>query len=153
MSKKKKARVPVSYTEPCEGKKSSPSIPTSSADEKHLTKTFSLRCTAAEKETLRARAKDQGVSASELLRDALGLIQIPKRKRRPTPKADPKLLAALNAIGVNCNQLARVVNSARRSGDMRQLDAIRILAALVSIDRELAAILSSEITRKDNNAA
>lgn len=151
MTEQISARGPMSHMGPCDGKRTSPSNPTHSAGENHLTKTFSLRCTDAEKKKLLAAAKAEGISASELLRSALGLIEKPTRKR-PIPKADPKLLAAIHSIGVNCNQIARAINSARRAGDIHQLDARQLLSALVSIDRELATLLSIHSMRKDEDA-
>ncbi|WP_205563428.1 plasmid mobilization protein [Cohaesibacter haloalkalitolerans] len=151
MSEKKTARKPVYYTEPCEGRQTSPSNPTDSACVNHLTKVITIRCTAAEKEKLIASAKAQRKSTSELLRDALGLIESPRRTRRPPPKVDQKLLVAINAIGTNCNQIARGINAARRHGDMRQLDAINILTTLVSLDRQLASIRLSHSKQEVGN--
>ncbi len=139
------------YTEPCEGRQTSPSNPTDSACVNHLTKVITIRCTAAEKEKLIASAKAQRKSTSELLRDALGLIESPRRTRRPPPKVDQKLLVAINAIGTNCNQIARGINAARRHGDMRQLDAINILTTLVSLDRQLASIRLSHSKQEVGN--
>lgn len=140
-------------TGPCNGKQASPLNPTkSSTCETHLTKVITIRCTAAEKEKLVASAKAVRKSTSELLRDALGLIQSPKRTRRPPPKVDQKLLVALHAIGTNCNQIARAVNAARRHGDMCQLDVINILTTLVSIDRQLSSLRLSHSNQELDNA-
>ncbi len=138
-------------TEPCEGRTPSPSNPTEGACVNHLTKVITIRCTAAEKEKLVASAKAKRKSTSELLRDALGLIESPRRTRRPPPKVDQKLLVAIHAIGTNCNQIARGINAARRHGDMRQLDAIDILTTLVSLDRQLASIRLSHSKQEVGN--
>ena len=139
-------------TEPCEGRQASPSTPSNSVPENHRSKVITIRCTAAEKKKLIAQAKAQRKSTSELLRDALGLIQSPKQTRRQPPEVDQKLLAAINAIGTNCNQIARAINAARRHGDVRQLDAIAILSSLVSVDRQLSAIRLSHSNKEDANA-
>ena len=152
MSEEKTARKPVYDTEPCEGRQTSPSNPTDSACVNHLTKVITIRCTAAEKEKLVASAKAQRKSTSELLRDALGLIESPRRTRRPPPKVDQQLLVAIHAIGNNCNQIARGINAARRHGDMRQLDAIDILTTLVSIDRQLSSIRLFHSNLEEGNA-
>ena len=152
MSEEKKARIPVYDTGPCEGMQASPSNPTGSVSEIHRSKVITIRCTAAEKEQLVAQAKAQGRSTSELLRDALGFVQNPKRTRRPPPKVDQKLLIAIHAIGTNCNQIARAINTASRHGDVRQLDSIAILTTLVSIDRQLSSIQSSHSNPEDVNA-
>ena len=140
-------------TGPCEGRQTSPSNPTDSACVNHLTKVITIRCTAAEKEKLVASAKAQRKSTSEVLRHVLGLIDSPKRTRRPPPKVDQKLLVAINAIGTNCNQIAHGINAARRHGDMRQLDAIDILTTLVSLDRQLASIRLSHSKQENDNDA
>ncbi len=140
-------------TGPCEGRQASPSNPSDSACVNHRTKVITIRCTAAEKEKLFASAKAKRKSTSEILRDALGLIESPKRTRRPPPKVDQKLLVAIHAIGTNCNQIARAINVARRHGDVRQLDAINILTTLVSLDRQLSSIRLSHSKQENDNDA
>ncbi|SUA99223.1 Bacterial mobilisation protein (MobC) [Pannonibacter phragmitetus] len=135
-----RARRPVSYdTEPCEGRRASPSNP-SGASPGGLSETVVLRCTAAEKKELKRNAAMAGLSISVMLRGSLSLIK-PSR-RRPAPKADPQLLAALSRMGTNLNQIAHAVNSARAMGDMHQLDALALLSALLSIDRQLSLTLA-----------
>ena len=152
MSEEKTARIPVSDTEPCEGMQASPSTPTSQPRKAQDDQRISVRVLAAEKAQLVALAELRDTSVSELLRDALGLVQRPKRTLRPPPKVDRKLLIAVNAVGTNCNQIARAINSARRHGDMRQLDAIDILTTLVSLDRQLASIRLSHSNMEEDNA-
>ncbi|PLW77754.1 plasmid mobilization relaxosome protein MobC [Cohaesibacter celericrescens] len=110
-----------------------------------------MRCTAAEKETLLARAKAERITASELLRSALGLIKKPTRKRA-APTVDTRLLVALNRIGSNLNQIARTVNAAGHAGDMHQLNAMDIIASLISINRELASLLVFHSTKESEVA-
>ena len=145
MTELPRARRPMSYgepsdMEPCEGRQASPSNPTG-ASTRRLTETVVLRCTTTEKELLRSRAEASHSTTSELLRSALGFIK--SARKRTAPKADPRLIVALNAIGSNLNQIARAINAARLAGDMRQLEAAKLFSALVSIDRELATLLAS----------
>ena len=154
MNEQQSARLPLTHGKPqikgpSDGKQASPSNP-SNASEYRLTETFTLRCTAKEREIIKARAKADQTTASELLRAALGLIK-PSR-RRAIPKADPRLVVALNAIGSNLNQIARAMNAARLAGDMRQLEALHLVSALVSIDRELNALLASHSKAEASDA-
>lgn len=138
---RQRARRPVSYdTGPCEGRQASPSNPTEPA-RPGLSETVVLRCTTEEKRRLKLCAEGAGLSMSELLRGSLGLIKL--SRRRPAPKADPALIAALSRLGANLNQIARAMNAARAAGAMRQLDAVGITTSLVSLDRQLGALLAA----------
>nr|WP_321458370.1 plasmid mobilization relaxosome protein MobC [uncultured Cohaesibacter sp.] len=135
-NKWKRARRPASYdARPCEGRQAFPSTPT----KKQLSQTVVMRCSAADKAKLTARAEADGQSMSELLRSTLNLIK-PSRKRG-APKVDHDLLVAINRIGNNINQLAKAINSARRAGDLHHIDAVNIVAALVGLDRQLANLM------------
>ncbi len=63
---------------------------------------------AAEKAQLRAEAA--GLPAATLLREALGLTEV--RRRKPIPRVDPVLVLAVGRIGGNLNQIARWLNRA-----------------------------------------
>ena len=52
------------------------------------------------------------------------------------PSVDPALLRQLAGLGNNLNQIARAINSQK----WRPVDRIQVVAALASIQRELAAI-------------
>lgn len=144
---RQRARRPVSYdTEPCEGRQASPSNPTKPA-RPGLCETVVLRCTTEEKRHLKLCAESAGLSMSELLRGSLGLIKL--SRRRPAPKADPALVAALGRLGANLNQIARAMNAARAAGAMRQLDALDIAASLVSLDRQLGVLLAAHTATGD----
>ena len=91
-----------------------------------------LRCTPAERERWRAKATEAGVSVSALLRDALDGA---KARRRRRSLADPALVRELARVGNNLNQLARWANR-----DKGGVEAVAVLARLVEIERELAAL-------------
>ena len=148
MQFEQRARRPVSYagasdTGPCEGRQASPSNPTGtgfSRAKEPRTETFVFRCTAQEKATLRAKADAAGLSAAGLLREALWGAKA--RRRKPTPRVDPALVLAVSRYGGNLNQIARRLNTASRAGWANEVEALRVAAALVGIERRLAEILS-----------
>ena len=131
---------------PCEGRQASPSNPTKPA-RPGLCETVVLRCTTEEKRHLKLCAESARLSISELLRQTLGLIKL--SRRRPAPNADPALVAALGRLGANLNQIARAMNAARAAGAVRQLDALEIAASLVSLDRQLGALLAAHTATED----
>lgn len=142
------ARRPTSYdVEPCEGKQASPSNPTnghparasSRDDTNHNGKTTSLgacvvfRCSESEKALLLSKAERAGVRLSTLMREALGIVSV--RRRRVIPKADPALLREVGRIGGNLNQIARWLNTATAMNATREIDALTIATRLVAIER------------------
>ncbi len=148
MRSEKRARRPMSYadasdTGPCEGRQASPSNPTGtgkSRAKEPRTETFVFRCTAQEKAALRAKAEAAGLPAAELLREALWGAQV--RRRKPAPRVDPALVLAVSRYGGNLNQIARWLNTATRAGRASEIDALRVVAALVGIERRLAEIVA-----------
>ncbi|UWQ32079.1 MobC family plasmid mobilization relaxosome protein [Leisingera sp. M527] len=133
----------ASDTGPCEGWQASPSNPTATGRaraKESRTETFVFRCTAQEKAALRAKAEAAGLSAAELLREALWRAQA--RRRKPAPRADPSLVLAVSRYGGNLNQIARWLNTATRAGRASEVEALRVAAALVGIERRLAEALA-----------
>jgi hypothetical protein len=128
-------------TGPCEGRQASPSNPIGAGyarTKEPLTETFVFRCTAAEKAQLRAKAEAAGLPAATLLREALGLTEA--RRRKPVPRVDPALVLAVGRIGGNVNQIARWLNRAMQVGRVN-LDALTVARRLLTIERQLAALL------------
>lgn len=85
-----------------------------------------LRVTPAEKEAITAKAASQGQTVTDFIRQrALDyrLRQTPLEKER---------VRQLARIGANLNQLARWANTHKN-----RVDAIEVLGALVSLEREL----------------
>ncbi|MCE8441463.1 plasmid mobilization relaxosome protein MobC [Rhodovulum sulfidophilum] len=80
------------------------------------------------------------LSAAELLREALWATQ--SRRRKPAPRVDPSLVLAVARYGGNLNQIARWLNTATRAGRSSEVEALRVAAALVSIERRLVEILA-----------
>ena len=140
------ARRPMSYagatdTEPCEGWQASPSNPNHGC--KHPKKepmidTFVFRCTCAEKAQLRDKAKLAGVPVAQLLREAMGHAN-PRRRKEP-PHIDPALVLAVGRVGGNLNQIARWLNRAAKAGHVAEIDALKVAAQLIVIERQLAQI-------------
>ncbi|MBO0145420.1 MobC family plasmid mobilization relaxosome protein [Agrobacterium sp. Ap1] len=150
----KGARRPLSYgepsdREPCEGRQASPSNPTEGtrrSPKGDLNAVVVFRCTASEKQALTARAARTGLPFATLMREALGLTEV--RRRRPVPKVDPELVRAVARIGGNLNQIARWLNTAQSQGHVSPIDAIEVAAQLVAIERALSETLRS-FTAKD----
>lgn len=148
MTSVQRARRPLSYAGasdrgPCEGWQASPSNPTSAASaraKEPLSETFVFRCTPTEKAALRAKAEAAGSSAAELLREALGLTEV--RRRKPVPRVAPELVRAVGRIGGNLNQIARWLNRAAQIGESGQIDAFQVARQLVAIERQLTQLLA-----------
>lgn len=133
----------ASDTGPCEGWQASPSNPTGTGKaraKEPRTETFVFRCTAQEKAALRAKAEAAGLPSAELLREALWGAQA--RRRKPVPRVDPGLVLAVSRYGGNLNQIARWINTATRAGRTSEIEALRVAAALVGIERRLAEIVA-----------
>lgn len=143
-----RARRPLSYADasdrgPCEGRQASPSNPTGAGDapaKERRSETFVFRCTPAEKAALRAKAEAAGLSAADLLLEALRFTEA--RRRKPIPRAAPELVRAVGRIGGNLNQIARWLNRAARAGESRQIDALQVARQLVAIERQLARLIA-----------
>ena len=91
-----------------------------------------VRASGAERRRWQELAAARGVSLSELIRSRLDGTRL--RSRREPPPVAPDLLRELARIGNNLNQLARAAN--RRE----PVTATALLARLIEIDRELAAL-------------
>ena len=59
------------------------------------------------------------------------------------PSCDPRLTFAIARVGGNLNQLSRWINSAVKSGRASQIDALKVAAQLVAIERQLAQIVAA----------
>lgn len=133
----------ASDTGPSEGWQASPSNPTGAGvtrAKEPRTETFVFRCTAQEKGALRAKSEAAGLPAAELLREALWGAQA--RRRKPVPRVDPTLVLAISRYGGNLNQVARWLNTATRAGRASEIEALRVTAALIGIERRLAEIVA-----------
>lgn len=91
-----------------------------------------LRASSTERVRWQELAAARGVTLSELIRSRLDGTRL--RSRREPPPVAPDLLRELARIGNNLNQLARAAN--RRE----PVTATALLARLIEIDRELAAL-------------
>ncbi|MCO4839355.1 MAG: plasmid mobilization relaxosome protein MobC [Rhodobacteraceae bacterium] len=80
------------------------------------------------------------------MREALGLVQAKRRKL--VPRVDPQLTFAIARVGGNLNQLSRWINGAVKAGHASSLDAVKVASQLVSIERQLAAIMDKHSTQE-----
>lgn len=94
-----------------------------------------VRTTAEERTAWQAKAEAAGLSLSALIRSAVDGSRLRKRER---VSVDPALLRQLALIGNNLNQLARWANR-----DRGRVEALAVIARLIEIDRELAALRAS----------
>ena len=92
-----------------------------------------IRASEEQRDVWYDKARTKGVSFSELVRQSLDGVRV--RKRTQLRRVDPDLLRQLARLGNNLNQLARWANR-----DQRYADSAAVIARLVEIDRELAAI-------------
>lgn len=92
-----------------------------------------IRATEEQRDAWYEKARLKGVSFSELVRQTLDGVRV--QRRHQLRRVDPDLLRQLALIGNNLNQLARWANR-----DQRYVESAALLARLVEIDRELAAL-------------
>ncbi|WP_289082901.1 plasmid mobilization relaxosome protein MobC [uncultured Sulfitobacter sp.] len=90
-----------------------------------------------------AKAHAAGLPNATLMREALGLTEA--RRRKPIPRVDPKLTFAIARVGGNLNQLSRWINGAVKSGRASQIEAFKVTAQLVVIERQMAQIVAAHI--------
>ncbi len=143
--KEQRARLPTDYIGgTCEGRQASPSNPNqtrASGVKEGLSESVIFRCTPSEKAALVAKARAAGLPNATLMREALGLTEA--RRRKPVPRVDPKLTFAIARVGGNLNQLSRWINGAVKSGRASQIDAFKVTAQLVVIERQMAQIVAA----------
>lgn len=92
-----------------------------------------IRASEAQRDAWYDKARLKGVTFSELVRQSLDGVRI--QRRHQLRSVDPDLLRQLARLGNNLNQLARWANR-----DQRYVESATVLARLVEIDRELAAL-------------
>ena len=104
----------------------------------HREQSLHVRCTAAERDLWKAKARVLRVPLSRYLRDMLN--DAPMAKRRAPPPVDARLLQQIAAAGNNLNQIARLVNLTAKM--MKPLGAISLQTELLIIERTLAELLA-----------
>lgn len=90
-----------------------------------------IRVDEAEKAGIKQRADAAGLSVSEYVRMTV-LGSRPRAKKAEAKAADPALLAGINRIGNNLNQMARIANA---QGDLPSI------VALASIGDQLKELI------------
>ena len=109
------------------------------------TKSILLRVSETERERWRQMAEASGMTLADFIRqlmdgpDAVVSSRAPVRRRRYERTTAPReLVAAVNQIGSNINQLARWANTWKS-----KVEAIRVVAALSVTDRHLQVLLET----------
>jgi hypothetical protein len=85
--------------------------PQKQSDERRRYRLPSSRATADELAEVRERIRQAGITSSDYIRQAALTAQV---KSAQTGKADPLILAELNRIGVNLNQMTKTANATGR---------------------------------------
>ncbi|WP_204218480.1 plasmid mobilization relaxosome protein MobC [Loktanella sp. S4079] len=138
-----RSQIPRDLKNPCEGGQASPSNPTkphNSCAPKERPKAIYVECSDELKVLVRERADAQLQSVSAFVRELV--VGTERRRPRPFPTVDPNLVRAVASYGGNLNQVARWLNTATRTGRASEIDALRIAAMLVGIERGLANIIA-----------
>ncbi|HCG5474454.1 TPA: plasmid mobilization relaxosome protein MobC [Vibrio parahaemolyticus] len=96
-----------------------------------------IRVTEGEKEQIQSNSN--GNISSWLRSYGLGNVE----QKSVQVKQDPSLIMEVKFIGNNINQIAREINSIRKSGE--EVNLISIQARLVSIDESLMKIIKLKL--------
>lgn len=97
-----------------------------------------VKVSADERAEWQRLAQAENVSVADLVRQSIGGAVLSNRQapeRRPVKRVDPELIRELGRMGNNLNQIGRWANTYKSDAD-----AAQVLAALISLERELAAI-------------
>ncbi len=149
MRNEQTASVPTSGDAGRHGRRASPTNPTekTGSNEEKLSEKIDLRCTKPEKAEIKAKADAAGVSASQLLREALGLADA--KRRKPMPIIAPDIARAVGRTTRDVQQLAsKAREELSRRSSIRQIETTAMIAALVAIDRRMAELL--EISSRED---
>ena len=101
-----------------------------------------IRMHSEEMDLLRLNAGIQGLSISDYIRQSCLSFHL---RKNPMEK---ERLRQITRIGVNLNQLARWANTHKRA-----VEAVEVLTALASLEREIGAFLAAEITEAEKTEA
>ena len=101
-----------------------------------------IRMHIEEMELLRLNAGIQGLSVSDFIRQCCLSFHV---RKNPMEK---ERLRQLTRIGVNMNQLAKWANTHKRA-----VEAVEILAALASLEREIGAFMAMEKVEAEKTEA
>lgn len=141
MPPKQRSRLPASGDAGRQGRQASPPDPTGISDDEgpKLTEKLDLRCTIEEKIVLRRKASAAGVSASQLLREALGLTDA--KRRKPVPTAPPEIVTLIAGTTRDIQGFASDARRKMGSTIPGQLDALNLIGGLLALDRRLSDLM------------
>lgn len=101
-----------------------------------VTRTKIIKIRATDDEYAELVVRSTKPKLAEWMRDTCLGVETRSTKSSKTPSVDPVLLRQLSGLGNNLNQIARAINS----HEWKPIDRIQIVAALTTIQRELARI-------------
>lgn len=99
-----------------------------------------VKLTDAERRAWKSMAADSKLTVADLIRRRMS-TKIEGREpqqKRPTRRADPRMIQSVGRVGSNLNQIARWANTYCEA-----VDAVQILAALVAIDEAISRFAAS----------
>jgi hypothetical protein len=122
---------------PREGRHASPSNPNPRLRraENTLTEKMDIRCTKAEKLEIRAKAEAEGIPASALLREQLGLVTTHRRKS--VPRVAEAQIRQITTCCLVLEDIARDVKAAVKDGQLDHSIGLGVVAALIELRRAL----------------
>jgi hypothetical protein len=141
MPPEQKSRLPASGDAGRQGRQASPPDPTGNSDDEgpKLTEKLDLRCTIEEKIVLRKKAAVAGVSASQLLREALGLTDA--KRRKPVPAAPPEIVSLVAQTTRDIQGFAYDARKKMGSTIPGQLEALNLIGGLLTLDRRVSDLM------------
>lgn len=102
------------------------------SEKDNRTERINLRMTKKEYEKLSLKAKEHNLPMATFLRDRILELSPPVKRINDLPKVDGKLINALNGIGNNLNQIARIANSQQVSYNQVDIVTLHKLLALIA---------------------
>jgi hypothetical protein len=110
-----------------------------------------VKVSVSEKESWQSLAEADGLTLSDLIRQHMGAAKLvhrePLQKRR-VKRVDPALIRELAKIGNNLNQISRWANTFKSDAE-----AMAVLRALLSVERQLSDIPTQPRSREENSDA
>ena len=110
-----------------------------------------VKVSVLEKESWQSLAEADGLTLSDLIRQHMGAAKLVHRepvKKRRVKRVDPALIRELAKIGNNLNQISRWANTFKSDAE-----AMAVLRALLSVERQIADIPTQPRSREENSDA
>jgi len=107
-------------------------------------KLLTLKVSEQEKINWRSAAEERGLNLSDYIRASVGSEMEGRapiiRRKRDIYSVDPLLLAEINKIGSNLNQIGRWCNTYKESAEAEQ-----VLAHLIALERQFSLLMAERV--------